>query len=490
MIRKISFLTCLMFILPTVIYSAGFDCSKAQTNIEKCICANVELSNADTLLSQKYEECMDSLPFQDKQTLKTDQLNWMKQRDKLCKENNESDSFDSLSVCLLNMYDQRIKELEILIAQSSAKMAKDCLPPGTSDKFVQLAKDTDCDVCNFIRALARENLVDDFVNENLEYYEIKDQNKINVKNTVYWRGEIEWLKEFGQGYVFKLHFDFKDPSTEFLWFRSIKGTASCQYDDYFSKNNEGVYEYNPSLQKILPTCGEGDCCGNDWHNFFQLNGTLYSYNYRTFKDFSIQRITKEGPVEECQFKISESSIKQLNIDSADNQITKIVLSHIVSKLDKIVTSGSWNNEKLYSNFKKINLTSYPFNKDIEHLKSYITCYTIDYNNDGETELVCIRDFPARFVGRLVILHKGSNGVYENPASAFLDKYPPHGSDYDCAVFFMKIGNKTYTINYSFNTWRTPPVGVCDVYLIEGNKTKQIATIRIILDRDVKMTKGN
>jgi len=84
---------------PSNFMSASFPCNKAKTTTEKSICANPELSRLDYKLSESYKKAYSISPQKD--SLKREQLLWLKERD-TCKDDN----------CLMVKYKSRIKELK------------------------------------------------------------------------------------------------------------------------------------------------------------------------------------------------------------------------------------------------------------------------------------------------------------------------------------------------------------------------------------------
>jgi uncharacterized protein len=85
------------------ILAAGFDCSKAATQVEKVICASSELSTLDEHLSRYYEGAKYALP-EGEACLKSDQLHWLKSVRNVCKDN----------ACLKIAYLNRLSELNEL----------------------------------------------------------------------------------------------------------------------------------------------------------------------------------------------------------------------------------------------------------------------------------------------------------------------------------------------------------------------------------------
>lgn len=81
--------------------AASFDCSKASTSIEKMICMNAELSQADERLMQSYQSALNRSA--DKKKLVQQQRNWLKYKRNVCADVS----------CLLDSYKTRISELDI-----------------------------------------------------------------------------------------------------------------------------------------------------------------------------------------------------------------------------------------------------------------------------------------------------------------------------------------------------------------------------------------
>ncbi|TSA54200.1 MAG: DUF1311 domain-containing protein [Actinobacteria bacterium] len=86
---------------------APHDCGKAGTTIEKQICASPSLSSLDVKLTETYKELQ---PFVDKKGLRSEQVAWMKTRNR-CTD----------SACLQQAYEERLGELEAhLVRQQRA----------------------------------------------------------------------------------------------------------------------------------------------------------------------------------------------------------------------------------------------------------------------------------------------------------------------------------------------------------------------------------
>lgn len=81
--------------------TAGFDCAKAATRVEKAICASSELSRLDEHLSAYYGFAKDALR-ESEACFKADQMQWLKSVRNACKDN----------ACLKKAYLNRLSELD------------------------------------------------------------------------------------------------------------------------------------------------------------------------------------------------------------------------------------------------------------------------------------------------------------------------------------------------------------------------------------------
>jgi len=83
------------------VLAASFDCKKAGTVVEKAICNNVQVSEADGKLGDIYSQLKKSLSKAEFKQLKVDQRDWLKKRN----------TCGGDTLCLMQMYEQRISEL-------------------------------------------------------------------------------------------------------------------------------------------------------------------------------------------------------------------------------------------------------------------------------------------------------------------------------------------------------------------------------------------
>jgi WD40 repeat protein/uncharacterized protein YecT (DUF1311 family) len=93
---------------------AGFDCDKASTPTEKCICSDSDLSLKDAVLAEDYNNAMKFLSSREKNKLKSEQKAWLKMRDEKCPQSHIHDVYGICidTNCIQNMYEDRIKELK------------------------------------------------------------------------------------------------------------------------------------------------------------------------------------------------------------------------------------------------------------------------------------------------------------------------------------------------------------------------------------------
>lgn len=101
----------LLVFVSQIAMGASFDCSKAHAPIEHAICENPELSEADSILSQRYQELRKQLSKSEAKILKYEQREWLKQRLEQCAV--------YAIPCLVGMYRARIIDFEERLGQNS-----------------------------------------------------------------------------------------------------------------------------------------------------------------------------------------------------------------------------------------------------------------------------------------------------------------------------------------------------------------------------------
>jgi hypothetical protein len=82
------------------VHSASFDCAKAKTKIDKLICSDARLSEADETLTALYNEVLAKSPVSE--DTKEQQREWVKGSRNVCKD----------AACLERAYASRISDLE------------------------------------------------------------------------------------------------------------------------------------------------------------------------------------------------------------------------------------------------------------------------------------------------------------------------------------------------------------------------------------------
>jgi uncharacterized protein len=103
--------TCLVGMSP--VHSAGFDCAKAKTKIDKLICSDARLSEADEKLSALYKEVLAKSPVPE--DTRQQQLEWVKQSRNTCKA----------ADCLEQAYTSRTSDLQEQLEKLPFKPALD-----------------------------------------------------------------------------------------------------------------------------------------------------------------------------------------------------------------------------------------------------------------------------------------------------------------------------------------------------------------------------
>jgi uncharacterized protein len=116
----------------------SFDCKKAKTRIEKAICASEALSRLDRELSQTYKSLFDQVSEPQRIYLKNRQVQWIKERDKGCKEGAD----ESVENCLKGLYGTRLAELgsEAALYESKAKAGKGSIDTGIRKEMSDLER--------------------------------------------------------------------------------------------------------------------------------------------------------------------------------------------------------------------------------------------------------------------------------------------------------------------------------------------------------------
>jgi len=84
--------------------ATSFDCTKANTIIERTICSNETLAEKDCLLGYVYKYSLhDALSAEHRKTITDDQRDWIKERNRFCEERPAAELTD----CLTQLTNQR-----------------------------------------------------------------------------------------------------------------------------------------------------------------------------------------------------------------------------------------------------------------------------------------------------------------------------------------------------------------------------------------------
>jgi len=104
---------------PALAAGPSFHCAKASSAIEKAICRFPWLAEKDLALANAYKKKMAAASTEEKNEVKSEQREWMKQRNKDCERLpvlGEEERYQSggkdITVCLSKAYESRIKDLE------------------------------------------------------------------------------------------------------------------------------------------------------------------------------------------------------------------------------------------------------------------------------------------------------------------------------------------------------------------------------------------
>ena len=99
----------LFLVWSRAIFAASFDCNKAQTNNEKLICIDSELSTLDVQLSERYQDKLQTDNLEERTTLQKAQLEWLQIRDQMCTQPPDTPHEKQSTVCLKTWYQIQIE---------------------------------------------------------------------------------------------------------------------------------------------------------------------------------------------------------------------------------------------------------------------------------------------------------------------------------------------------------------------------------------------
>lgn len=101
---------------PLISLPASFDCRKAETKIEKIICDTPKISHVDGQLGILYKTLRNKMALVNFETLKVEQVQWIKNRDKRILS--YCQSLEGINVnCVTNIYMQRINEFKTILSR-------------------------------------------------------------------------------------------------------------------------------------------------------------------------------------------------------------------------------------------------------------------------------------------------------------------------------------------------------------------------------------
>ncbi|UOG91603.1 MAG: lysozyme inhibitor LprI family protein [Candidatus Thiothrix sulfatifontis] len=110
LMKKIHLIAILTLLLSENLFAAGFDCNKAETQVEKMICADSSISELDDRLNSLYEDAKSS---QNKKEIITKIKDWLKLERNQCQT----------EICLRNAYEDILPKLELLVEENTEKKA-------------------------------------------------------------------------------------------------------------------------------------------------------------------------------------------------------------------------------------------------------------------------------------------------------------------------------------------------------------------------------
>jgi len=90
----------------TGVFRTSYDCAKAVSDVENAICHVEELADLDVELGTVYKSLMAKLPAAERPPLRTEQREWLAERDKQCA------LYKGWVGCLADYYQKRIEELK------------------------------------------------------------------------------------------------------------------------------------------------------------------------------------------------------------------------------------------------------------------------------------------------------------------------------------------------------------------------------------------
>lgn len=144
-IRWVCFL--IMILTTDAALSAGFDCKKAASDVEKMICKSADLSSFDSQLLGAYNGALTAVETSSKDALIAEQRNWIRYTRNICQD----------TACLTDAYKARIKVLQqnsqVIYDESSCN-----IPDGSSCRSSVIYRDPSVRIDSFNKSLVQQKI--------------------------------------------------------------------------------------------------------------------------------------------------------------------------------------------------------------------------------------------------------------------------------------------------------------------------------------------
>lgn len=114
-------LALLLMCCTVPVYAASFDCERAATPTEHAICDSKALGEQDSRLGDRYSEAMASSSVEQRKTLRSAQLAWMKSRNACSEKTHDAEMRDR---CLATHMKERTQKLEQITREAQGKLDK------------------------------------------------------------------------------------------------------------------------------------------------------------------------------------------------------------------------------------------------------------------------------------------------------------------------------------------------------------------------------
>lgn len=133
--------------MPAGAGAAGFDCEKTTARIEKLICGTPSLSQLDSQLTTVFETALTVVALSSKQTLITEQRNWINHTRDICED----------AACIEEAY---LKRIDILARNERYIVDKpSCeIPDGNSCRSIVVLRDPNSRLQSFDQSMSDRNI--------------------------------------------------------------------------------------------------------------------------------------------------------------------------------------------------------------------------------------------------------------------------------------------------------------------------------------------